>query len=171
MKIVSRILVVLFFFAISTQITLAESEYVLPYPSFMPGTVVYKIRLITEPLQNIWHFGSFGQFSYNLKQSDRYLVEAKTLFEYKQYLLAVKALKKSNSYFEKVSPSLLNATKEGKDVSDKNIILENAKKKHLEVLQSLILTVPEEFVWTPEKVKSTKLNIWKEINNSIEIRS
>src|SRR3989344_581593 len=57
--------------------SLAQSSYVLPYPPPMPGSFLYKIRLLSEQIQQYWYFGNFGQFSYNLKQSDKYLVQAK----------------------------------------------------------------------------------------------
>ena len=58
----------------------AESPYVLPYPSAMPGSIFYKLNLIQDELLRFWYFGDFGQFKYNLAQSDKYLVEAINLF-------------------------------------------------------------------------------------------
>ena len=74
----------------------AESQYVLPYPSAMPGSFLYKLNLVQEEILRYWYFGDFGQFKYNLGLSDKYLVEAKTLFEYKQYLLAISPSKWSS---------------------------------------------------------------------------
>ena len=71
----------LLFLILATSFSFAESDYVLPYPSSMPGSKFYQIRLIWDEVKKYWYFGSFGQFEYNLKQSDKYLVEAKTLFE------------------------------------------------------------------------------------------
>src|SRR3989338_9822486 len=97
----------------------AESSYVLPYPSYMPGSVYYKTHLVLEKLERYWYFGNFSQFVYNLKLSDKYLVEAKTLFEYKQYLFAYDALKKSDVYFDKAFLFLNKAKEEGKNIAQK----------------------------------------------------
>src|SRR3989344_5659903 len=104
----SLFLIFLFIFA---EQCIAESIYVLPYPSSMPGNKLYKVHLFLESLEQYWYFGSFGQFKYSLKESDKYLVEAKTLFDYKQYILANKALQKSDIYFSRTFPFLVKAKK------------------------------------------------------------
>lgn len=148
----------------------ADSEYVLPYPSYMPGNFLYTPRLILSRLSQFVYFGDFGRFKYNLKEADHSLVEAKTLFEYKQYLLASFALKKSDYHFQSIYPSLIQAKKNKKDVSEKEKILKSATAKHMEVLEGLKLKLPEEFIWTPERGAATKINLSKMIGESIRIR-
>lgn len=148
----------------------AESSYVLPYPPPMPGSLLYKVRLISEQIQKYWFFGDFGQFSYNLKQSDKYLVEAKTLFDYKQFLLAYRALQKSDAYFEKIYPDLLFARKNGKNILEKEITLGKAAQKHIEELTRVKRTVPSVFDWTPERDHPTTLNLWERLDASINVR-
>ncbi|OGH08649.1 MAG: hypothetical protein A2152_03230 [Candidatus Levybacteria bacterium RBG_16_35_6] len=155
------------FFAYSVY---AQSNYVLPYPSSMPGSYFYKLHLIEEYFLKYWYFGDFGQFNYNLKESDKYLVEAKTLFEYKQYLLAYNSLKKSNKYFQNTFPYLLSAKDHGKNINDKTLLFKEAGKKHKEVLVKLKNEVPAEFNWTPEKEISQNLNLFDLIDESIKIR-
>src|SRR3989338_6901280 len=120
----------------------AESSYVLPYPSAMPGSIFYKLNLIQEELLRFWYFGDFGQFKYNLAQSDKYLVESKTLFDYKQYLLAYQALQKSDNYYKKIEPNLLSAKSNGKNTADKEKLLREAAEKHIEELEELKITLP-----------------------------
>lgn len=148
----------------------ASSDYVLPYPSAMPGGFMYKTHLILENVLKYWYFGNFGQFTYNLKESDKYLVEAKTLFEYNQYLLGYKALQKSDGYFQKTLPFLVLANKEGKDIKSDRVILSSAALKHTEVLQKLKKELPESFNWQPEKSVSSFLNLRSLIENSILTR-
>lgn len=148
----------------------AQSRYVLPYPSSMPGSIFYKPRIVWETIMRYWHFGNFGQFEYSLKQSDKYLVEAKTLFEYKQFLLGYEALIKSDSYFLQVPSHLELAKEENKDIEDKKNILKSAVLKHIETLYRLKNEVPKTFEWAPEKSSPTTLNLEKAISESIEIR-
>jgi len=148
----------------------AQSDYVLPYPSQMPGSKFYKINQAIEKLSYYWYFGNFGKTYYYQRLSDKYLVQAKTLFEYKQYLLAYKSLLKSNQYFEKIYPYLVSAKKEGKDISEKQEIFRQESLKHLEELNKLKNSTPEEFLWTPEKAKPTRLNIRSLIDASENIR-
>ena len=148
----------------------AESSYVLPYPSSMPGSIFYKLNLIKEEILKYWYFGDFGQFHFNLKQSDKYLVEAKTLFEYKQYFLAHKALQKSDKYFGKIYPNLLSAKNNGKNISEKEKVLKDAAQKHMEEITKLKSSVPSTFDWTPELESPTTLNLWESMDASIKQR-
>ncbi len=163
-------LVILFLLALSPHQVFAESSYVLPYPSSMPGSVWYTLHLVQERLEKFWYFGNYGQFSYNLKQADKYLVEAKTLFEYKQYLLADRALGKSDEYFQRLPYYLENAKKENRDISAKMQLLKDASSKHIEILTSLKKDLPDTFNWKPERKSATELNLKEKIENSIKIR-
>lgn len=169
-----KILFVFLFFSIlfqlSSQSTLASSSYVLPYPSTMPGSKLYKIHVLWEYMQKYWYFGDFGQFTYNLKESDEFLVQAKTLFEYNQFLLGYEALQKSNQYFVKIYPNLMNATRHKKNISDYTILLQEASKKHIEVLEKMKQETPATFVWNPEKSTPTTLLIHALIDNTIAMR-
>ena len=169
-KILSCVLASILFFVFTGTSVYAESSYVLPYPSSMPGGILYKPHLVWEKIMKYWHFGNFGQFEYNLKQSDRYLVEAKTLFEYKQFLLGYSALIKSDSYFSQSPLYLELAKKENKNIEDKKNILRGAALKHMEILYRLKNEVPKTFEWTPEKSSSTALSLEDTISESIEIR-
>lgn len=157
-------------FVIFTSSVFASSTYVLPYPSGMPGSFLYKPRLIFEKVAQLWYFGNFGQFTYNLKQSDRYLVQAKTLFEYKQYLLAYNALKKSDAYFIKTIPNLEKAKTEGKNIHQNRETLSSAAEKHTEILAEIKKIVPDKFNWQPEKSVSTMLDLKSAIESSIVLR-
>lgn len=148
----------------------AQSEYVLPYPSVMPGSKLYTVHKLWEKVLQYWYFGDFGQFTYNLHRSDKYLVEAKTLFEYKQYLFGYTALQKSNEYFA-ILPNTLNSAKRSKkDISQKKQILESAAKKHREILLEVGKKVPKSIIWQPEKLQPTILNLQVLIDTSIRLR-
>lgn len=164
------ILIFVLFFFLYTSPVFAESSYVLPYPSSMPGSSLYKVHILYENISKYWYFGDFGQFKYDLRYADKYLVEAKTLFEYKQYLLAYSALEKSNYYFSKISGDLKKAQGSNKNITEKENIFQEASGKHIETLESLKTEVPAKFVWIPEKGNPSNLNIHKLIDDSIKIR-
>lgn len=157
------------FFATTNRV-FAESSYVLPYPSSMPGSLFYKIHLLYENISKYWHFGDFGKFNFNLKMADKYLIEAKILFEYKQYLLGYQALKKSDQYFINILPNLARAGKNGKNTLQRRAILEKASEKHIEVLEQMGKNTPSIFVWRPEKSIPTTLNLEREIKDSMIFR-
>ncbi len=149
----------------------AQSSYVLPYPSDMPGSKFYILHLIFEKFEKYWYFGNFANYHYNLKYADKYLVESKTLFEYEQYLLAYQALVKSDHFFGEARNNLGNAKNEHRNTVEKEENLENAGVRHIEILNQLLFYVPIEFNWIPEKGKPTKMKIKEKINESIRIRT
>lgn len=165
---VATFFIILFF--ITTNRIYAESSYVLPYPSSMPGSLNYKLHVIFEKVSKYWYFGDFGQFDYNLKLADKYLVEAKTLFEYKQYLLGYKALKRSDFYFTKI-PSVINKVREDhKNIDNRKSVFEEASRKHIEILEKIDIETPDSFVWHPEKSLPTTLQIKEYVLNSILLK-
>jgi len=148
----------------------AQTSYVLPYPSQMPGSSFYKLNLVKEKIFKYWYFGDFGQFNYNLKMTDKYLVEAKTLFEYRQYLLGHRALKKSDQYFVNVLPSLVRAERNGKNTLQKRAVLNEASQKHIEVIRKMKNSTPGALIWKPEKSAPTSLDLKKAFNESVHLR-
>ncbi len=147
-------LAMLFIFFLSVAVP-ARADYVLPYPSYMPGNKLYRITRIIDVLENYWYFGNIAQQKYHSKLADKYLVEAKTLFEYKQYLLAVDALMRSDAQFRQLP---------------KNAAVREEAKKHIETLEELIQTVPPQFSWSPEKAAATQLKLKDLLTASITLR-
>lgn len=143
----------------------APSSYVLPYPSFMPGHKVYKVKQIFDKIYGIWCFGSLAQFKYNLKMADKKLVEAKTLFEYGQLLLGVKAIQQNGFYLDQAFLALGKAKKEEKDISRKREIFKEALKKHAEVLDGISKETPDANYWQEEKKEGRVLEIGQEIKS------
>jgi len=170
MRLVLLLLLLILFLLSHPPKIAAESSYVLPYPSFMPGNKFHSVEVVWDKILSFWYFGSFSQFQYNLHQSDQYLVEAKTLFEYKQYVLAMNSLEKSNGFFINSIDSLKSAKEENKDITDKMMLLQNASEKHSEVLQDIDRFTPDLFEWTPEKKYPTLIHIKKNLQEAVEIR-
>ena len=149
----------------------ARADYVLPYPSYMPGNKVYRISRIVDQLKKYWYFGNIAQLKYHLGLSDKYLVEAKTLMEYNQYLLATDALARSDKEFLQIPAYIQAAKKENVDTADLINMIKEAANKHTEVLSILKDSVPSQFMWTPEKARPTELNLKELLTSSEEIRS
>lgn len=162
--------IIVFLFLFYPLKTYSSSDYVLPYPGFMPGSSFYPIFEYADLVKGFFAFGDFASFSYSLSQSDKYLVEAKVLFEYNQYPLAIKSLKKSDQYLIAAKSSLSNAKTNRKNISQKHMQLRSAEQKHTEVLDSILPKVPKIFTWEDEKKDPVLLQLESEILKSIEIR-
>ena len=147
-----------------------HADYVLPYPSYMPGNKIYRISRIADTLKSYWYFGNIAKVKYHLGLADKYLVEAKTLFEYKQYLLAVDALRRSSDHFKTLPVFLKNARGEGKDISQQKRTVNDAADLHIRVLEQAASAVPDEFLWQPEKAESTVLPMSSLIREAKSLR-
>lgn len=148
-----------------------HAEYVLPYPGYMPGNKLYTISRLIDRVRQLFFFGNISAYKYHLGLSDKYLMEAKTLFEYKQYLLASDALLRSDSEFARVPVYLKRAASEGKDVRAFAFMLREAAVRHMQVLTGLQSVLPEAFEWKPEKSNATDLPIKEMLRQSIRVRN
>lgn len=155
--------VILSFFVISHSSQI-QASYVLPYPSFMPGNKLYKISRIVDQLNNWWYFGNIAQIKYHLGLSDKYLVEAKTLFEYKQYLLGVDALKRSTKQFQTLPLFVKQGISENKNMNSLISTISEAVVIHRSILQEMKISCPETFQWIPEKKSATDLKLHNELD-------
>ena len=145
-------------------------DYVLPYPSYMPGNTLYKVSRMLDKVQNFWYWGNLAQEKYHLGLSDKYLVEAKVLFEYHQYLLAVNALKRSNEQYLLVHPYIAKAAIEGKDIRTILHTFIAATVEHERVLDTIKQQIPQTFTWNPEKDKPTHLLLHNLIDEAVALR-
>lgn len=149
---------------------IVRAEYVLPYPSYMPGNKLYMISRLVDRAKQIFYFGNISSFKYHLALADKYLIEAKTLFEYKQYLLAVDALGRSDVHFRQLPAYLRSAEREKKDIGALSVLVQEAAQAHVHILASLKDLLPSEFVWRPEKAAEIVIPIGDMLGESIQIR-
>lgn len=147
-----------------------EASYILPYPSYMPGSKLYTISRTADRIKAYWYFGDIGKIRYHMALSDKYLVEAKTLFEYKQYLLAVDALSRSDWEFLRIPDNLLLAKKHGKDVDYLVGIYRDEARSHMDIINRILLDTPETFLWEPEKEEANLLMIHKYLQIAADVR-
>ena len=136
----------------------------------MPGNKLYRITRIMDTLKGYWYFGNIAQIKYHLGLSDKYLVEAKTLMEYKQFLLGTDALRRSDKEFGELPAYVAGAKKEHIDVTQFQQLIAAAADKHVELLTGLLQNVPNQFTWTPEKSTPTELPLGGMIKTSVGIR-
>lgn len=131
-----------FFLGVCSSVWSAETDYVLPYPSYMPGNKLYVVKEVWDKFLGLFMFGNFTKFTFELHLADRKLVEAKTLYEYKQTALAKKALEQYRLHMQVLPVLLKNAQKEGKNISQKEKLLQSALKTHAVILRELSAISP-----------------------------
>lgn len=163
-------IIVCFFLLVMSRVSVIHADYVLPYPSYMPGNTLYTVSRMIDAVKKYWYWGTIATIKYQLGLSDKYLVEAKTLFEYKQYFLGMDALRRSNKALPHLVDLVGRGTNEGKDMQAYSQQIVDAMNVHIEVLTDMRKQTPDTFSWTPEKRASTELSIGDEINQSIVTR-
>lgn len=159
-----------FVFFLAPLNAFARSDYVLPYPSVMPGNKMYVLHIIEERISKYWYFGDYGSFTYNRQLADKYLVEAKTLFEYNQHLLALRSLAKSNKYFQQMLTAIESTDRSKNGREEKVALMRSAAEKHQEILEALRNELPQSVVWQEEKKDSQVLTLSKELSEAMKIR-
>ncbi len=155
------------FFLLTSRV---QADYVLPYPSYMPGNKLYNVSRTIDTLKQWWHWGSIASFKYHMGLSGKYLVEAKTLFEYRQYPLALDALDRSSKQFQTLPLLIEKAKQEGKETGWLRTQALEAVVVQIELLEKLENQLPKEFLWTPEKAKPTDLHIASLLTHAIGVR-
>ena len=143
------------------------ADYVMPYPGAMPGNKLYNMYEIADAIRGWWSFGNLTQHTYHQAIADKKLIEAKTLFEYKQYLLASEALFAYKTHIVLAKNALLAAAKEGKDISQKKKRFQEALLVHKSILEKLKNELPKEFLWQPEKDAPQMLQIHNILDETI----
>jgi hypothetical protein len=118
----------------------------------MPGNKLYTVTRLVDRAKAYWHWGERAQKKYHMMLADKYLVEAKVLFEYGQYLLAVDALERSNARIRQASS-------------------EEQLAEHVRILTGIKADVPENFAWTPEKETPQTLELHILIDEAITLRT
>ncbi|MCR4264189.1 MAG: glycosyltransferase family 2 protein [Candidatus Roizmanbacteria bacterium] len=127
------------------------SDYMLPYPSYMPGNKLYRIDDWWDRLQKYWYFGDMGGLKYHRTMADKYVIEAKTLFEYQQYKLAVNALQKSDQHFADAYVYLIDVKNEHKDDGEQGELLRQSSEKHTQLIDDLSESLPDKVTWQEEQ--------------------
>ncbi len=136
----------------------------------MPGNKLYAVSRFFDTVKGWWSWGSIASVKYNQNLADKYLVEAKTLFEYKQYLLAVEALKRSDRRTRELSVYLQKTKNEGKNIETLQNTVKEEMEAHIATLDDLKGRLPETFLWQPEKSAPTSLPLGELLRTSKEER-
>lgn len=165
-----HIVLIFFLVVLFSTPTSVFAEYVLPYPFLMPGNKIYKISRMADVIKRYWSFGSIAQTKYSMSMADKYLVEAKTLFEYKQYLLAFDAIERSDQELSRLPENIRAGGLQRKNMSLMITSIKEEINMHEKVLKKLQAEMPSEFTWTPEKKSPTILPIQNRLEEAILFR-
>jgi uncharacterized protein (UPF0332 family) len=165
----NKILLAILFFSLSFS-PIHAIDYVLPYPSYMPGNPLYLVRQLLERAQEYWYFGDIAKVKYHMKMADKYLVEAKTLFEYGQLRLAIDSLHKSNYHFSSAVLYERDVIFDKKDNGEQKQELKEAGEKHADLIKELDSKLPDEIEWQEEKKQKEEISLSMLFKEAMVIR-
>jgi hypothetical protein len=111
-----------------------------------------------------------SQLKVHRSLSDKYFVESKILFEYKQYSLAVNALVRSNIELERLPRIFEAVIKEKKEIHRIFTETKEDMTVQIQLLQQMKEIFPIQYSWEPENQQASVLKIGEEIDNAIFIR-
>jgi len=135
------------------------ADYVLPYPSYMPGSRLYHVSEWWDILGQYWNFGDIAGMKYERAMSDKYLIQAQVLFEYGQYKFAIEALDNSDKHFSKALVHSIELSYKKKDDGTQLSILKDQAQKHIEALDTLAEKTPDTVTWNDERTETENLPI------------
>lgn len=164
------IIICIIFFLLHSPLFIIHASYVLPYPSYLPGNKLYRISRLIDTVKNYWYFGNIAQLKYHMGLADKYLIEAKTLFEYQQYLLAVDALTRSGEQLKVIPVNYYRAIGQGKDIQQLKKAINEEIDVHNDLLNKLKNDLPSSFAWQPEREKTTELRLHELLDQAIQDR-
>lgn len=165
-----KLLLILSVTYVLSRMMAVRADYVMPYPSYMPGNGMYRFSRIVDALKYYWYWGNIAQIKYHLTLSDKYLVEAKTLMEYNQFLLGSDALTRSDREFQQLPAYVARTKGEHTAVSEFQQLILSAADKHIRILKDMQAMAPATLTWTPEKSASTVLPLGAMLQTAIDIR-
>jgi len=131
---------------------------------------LYIVSKFIDKVRGIWSFGNIAQLKYRMSLADKYLVEAKILFEYKQYVFAVDALKKSSTEIGMITPFVQNAQQKGIDMRQFRKLICEQMVVHQSVISALSVGLPESYIWQEEKKNAVDLPINILLNEATAVR-
>jgi hypothetical protein len=146
------------------------ADYNLPVKPILPGHPLYRISRNLDRVRSWFLWGDIAKATYRLTLADKYLAEAKTLFELKQFPFAVDALERSNLEFERIPGFLENDVRDGRDIGAMRDKVKASSRAHVTILDALEPMVPEVYVWTEDDGEPIQLEIREQILLSVGIR-
>ena len=133
--------------------TPAIVDYYLAYPGILPDHFLYPVKMVRDRILLFLTVNPVKKTEVLLLFADKRLGAGKALIEGGKMELGISTLSKAEKYLERAVVQAQQAQKEGKD--DKKLYekLTVASTKHIEVLDQLLLKVPNEAKPQIEKAK------------------
>ncbi len=125
----------------------APSTYTLPYPGMLPDNPFYSVKMMRDRIVLFLISDSLKKAQFHLLQADKRLQAGMYLWneDNEKAELVISTISKGENYFEQALFLARQAKKEGRDVDPLVGDLEQAARKHTEVLGKLREEMPSPY--------------------------
>ncbi|KKR79472.1 MAG: hypothetical protein UU25_C0013G0009 [Microgenomates group bacterium GW2011_GWB1_40_9] len=129
---------------IATEPVVIKIEYALPYPGILPDHPLYFVKRVRDAVLEMVIIEPVRKSEFYILQADKRLQMGIMFIEQKKFSLAETTISKAEKYMEKAVTGLSTYKTSGGVIAP--YVIEHAEKaaaKHAEVLQELLVQVPE----------------------------
>lgn len=130
--------------AASLQLNVKPVEYFLPYPGILPDHLLYPLKMLRDKIMGFVIKDPLKKAEFELLTADKRLGAGKVLIEGGKEKLGEETISKGEKYLEKALLTLEKAKNEGKKTEEILTKMEKATRKHIEVLEEILLKAPEQ---------------------------
>jgi len=137
-------------YAIAEDLSASSSSqqtinYELPYPGLLPDSPLYFLRVTRDKIVGFLISDPLIKTEFDLLQADKRLNAGIYLFNKGKISLALSTISKAENYFDEALSKLGEAKKEGKNITDMEVKLNQALKKHQQELDILTKKADKNF--------------------------
>ena len=148
-----------------TEIAIA---YYLPYPGkILQDNTLWFVKALRDKVWLKLTFAPLRKMDLLLLLSDKRLAGSKTLIEKEKASVALSTLGKGEKYLEEASKLEAKSRKEGVDTKSFLPKLANAALKHRQVIEELLLIVPEDVKPSIVRTEDYSKNVYKEARDAM----
>lgn len=119
-------------------------EYFLPYPGILPDHLLYPLKTLRDKIMGLMIKDSLKKAEFELLTADKRLGAGKVLLEGGKEKLGEETISKGEKYLEKALLTLEKAKNKGEKTEGILAKMEKAIRKHIEVLEEVLLKAPEQ---------------------------
>lgn len=147
------------------QNTDKKTTYELPHPGILPDHPLYFIKASRDRLLEFSTRDPVNKVELYLLLSDKRTRMAQTLAQKGKIKLAETTLSKSEKYFLRIPPLVIDAKEQGNKLSNEFIDkLRMSNLKHYQVIESLIKQAPQGEIEQLQKVLKLNQKVKEELN-------
>lgn len=119
-------------------------EYFLPYPGILPDHLLYPLKTLRDKIMGFLLKDTLKKAEFELLTADKRLGAGKVLMEGGKPELGETTFSKAEKYLETAILNLEKAKNEGKKTEEALTRMEKAIRKHIEILEEVLLKAPEQ---------------------------